>query len=173
MYFIKKMLKFEIQTKLLGKLNFRFNLRLRTIFHNTNPGKKLNFQALWAQNVLVSFVLNYLKGIFCQNAFIRRHMYCGVWLALPLRGPVPPLRQLARACATHVPPDLSWWRKFCVPAPASRYFRAAQIGGVLVGVDRPWRKMRWCQLQVSTKMPQTIVPNRATKHVGNLITSAL
>ncbi len=45
----------------------------------------------------------------------------------------PPLRQPAQACATPAPPNLSWWRKFCVPAPFLRHFRAAQIGGAVVG----------------------------------------
>ncbi len=42
-------------------------------------------------------------------------------------------RGFAPPCATPAPPDLSWWRKFCVLAPVLRHFRAFQIGVVLVG----------------------------------------
>ncbi len=54
-------------------------------------------------------------------------------LAPPLRRLAPPLRRPAQACATLAPPKFSWWRKFCVPAPFLRHFRAAQIGGAVVG----------------------------------------
>ena len=98
------------------------------IFDLKNLHFSINFPKCFKQSVF----LFEQTGSFWKNLISRKVFSIQPPVTL-LRGPAQAWATPAPACATPAPPDLSWWREFCVPAPALRHFRAAQIGGVVVG----------------------------------------